>query len=212
MKIDLKELYEHMKAFFGHRNWWPGDTTLEIIIGAILTQNTAWKNVEKALDRLKQEKVLSYKGLRQLPLEKLAEYVRPSGYYNQKAKKIKAFIRFLTEEYQGNMKRMFQDDTGILREKLLAINGIGPETADSILLYAGGHYSFVIDLYTYRVMSRHGWIAENADYHTMRDFFMERLPRDLDLYKDFHAQFVAIGHHYCRKTPNCDDCPLNIYF
>ncbi len=205
---ELMEIYTVLLDYFGHRGWWPGTTRFEIIIGAILTQNTAWKNVEKAIANLKKEKQLSYKGLSSISIEKLAELIRPSGYYNQKALKIKAFLAFLKESYEGNVSLMFRQDPKVLREELLNIKGVGPETADSILLYAGEHLSFVIDLYTYRVLTRHGWVEDEIDYHGMKDFFEDRLPNNVELYKDYHAQLVAVGHKFCRKTPKCDECPL----
>ncbi len=207
---DLLKIYHTLLSFFGHRNWWPGDTRIEIILGAILTQNTAWKNVEKAIANLKNERVLSYKGMKNISRERLAELIHPSGYYNQKALKIKNFITFLEDHYAGNLSRMFQEETATLREKLLGVNGIGPETADSILLYAGEHPVFVVDLYTYRVASRHGWVDEEIDYDGLQAYFIERLPPEIDLYKDFHAQIVAVGNMFCRKTPNCGPCPLNV--
>lgn len=206
--VDLHEIYHALLNHFRHRNWWPGDTPLEVIVGAILTQNTAWKNVEKAIGRLKEAGVLSIKGLRTIPREHLAELIRPSGYYNQKALKIKAFLAFLQREYRGNLTRMFREDTRVLREKLLQVKGIGPETADSILLYAGGHLTFVVDLYTYRVATRHGWVPEDIDYESLREFFQDRIRPDVELYNDFHAQLVAVGNQYCRKTPCCEECPL----
>ncbi len=210
-RVDLLEIYNVLQNRFGHRNWWPGDSKLEIILGAILTQNTNWKNVEKALQNLKSKRVLSYKALSKLPQEELAELIRPSGYYNQKAIKIKNFLRFLHKEYKGSLTKMFQEPTESLRPKLLAIKGIGPETADSILLYAGDHLSFVIDLYTYRVMTRHHWAEEEIDYHGLQELFEDAIPKELNLYQDFHAQIVAVGHNYCRKTPKCDACPLVEY-
>jgi endonuclease III related protein len=210
-RIDLLDIYRALLDHFGPRHWWPGDTPIEICAGAILTQNTNWKNVERAIANLKQARVLSYKGLRDIPLENLAELIRPSGYYNQKAKKLKAFIDFLTREYRGNLSALFQEETEDLREKLLKIKGIGPETADSMLLYAGEHPIFVIDLYTYRVMTRHAWAPEEATYADLQEFFQSQIPQDVELYNDFHAQFVAVGANYCRKTPQCANCPLRGY-
>ena len=164
--------------------------------------------MEKAIANLKREGRLTYKGLSQIPLERLAELIRPSGYFNQKALKIKAFIHFLEKTYGGNLHRMFRQETAKLREDLLGIKGIGPETADSILLYAGEHLVFVIDLYTYRVITRHHWAEETIDYAGLQEIFHQRVRKDLELYKDFHAQLVAVGNAFCRKTPNCEHCPL----
>jgi len=208
MPVDLMQIYHVLRNRFGHRGWWPGETRMEIIIGAILTQNTAWKNVEKAIANLKREGALTYQGLSRISEPRLAELIRSSGYFNQKAKKLKAFLHFLQKEYQGSLAKMFREETSELRRRLLGIKGVGQETADSILLYAGGHLSFVVDLYTYRVASRHGWVPEEIDYHGLREFFINRLPAELDIYKDFHAQLVAVGNGFCRKIPKCGECPL----
>ncbi|MGC9327804.1 MAG: endonuclease III domain-containing protein [Candidatus Hinthialibacter sp.] len=207
-KIDLMEVYQTLLHHFGHRNWWPGETPMEICIGAILTQNTNWKNVERAIANLKQAHFLSYKGLKDAPLDRVRECIRPSGYYNQKALKLKAFTVFLAKEYSGSLAKMFREETPILRQKLLRVKGIGPETADSILLYAGRHPVFVIDLYTYRIVTRHGWLPEETRYEELQEFFQDNIPPDVDLYNDFHAQLVAAGANYCRKTPQCEECPL----
>jgi endonuclease-3 related protein len=215
--IKLTKLYQILRKHYGHRGWWPGaekysgGSQLEVIIGAILTQNTAWKNVEKALQNLKDYRVLNFKALVELPQEDLAHLIRPSGYFNQKALKIKAFLRFVQDEYRGNIKKMFATPTVELRKQLLSIKGIGPETADCILLYAGEHLSFVIDLYTYRIMTRHGWAEEEIDYHGLQELFASNIPDELDLYQDFHAQLVAVGNQHCRKTPKCAGCPLEAY-
>ncbi|MEW6236057.1 MAG: endonuclease III domain-containing protein [Candidatus Omnitrophota bacterium] len=211
MPVDFMQIYHVLRKHFGHRDWWPGETRMEIIIGAILTQNTAWKNVEKAIANLKKEGALTYHGLSQISESRLAELIRSSGYFNQKAKKLKAFLHFLQKGYQGSLAKMFREETLELRRKLLEIKGVGPETADSILLYAGGHLSFVVDLYSYRVAARHGWIPEEIDYHGLRDFFTDNLPADRELYKDFHAQLVAVGNGFCRKTPKCEECPLRSF-
>lgn len=205
---NLTKVYKRLLSHFGHRGWWPGDSNFEIIVGAILTQNTAWKNVEKAITNLKQAKVLSIKKIHELPHETLAELIRPSGYYNQKAKKLQAFTTFLKINYRGSLTNMFKEETGVLREQLLSVKGIGPETADSILLYAGEKPVFVIDLYTYRILTRHGWLAEETTYQELQYFFQDRLPVDVDLYKDFHAQLVATGNQFCRRTAKCEGCPL----
>lgn len=210
-RIDLIEVYQTLLDRFGHRHWWPGDTPFEICVGAILAQNTNWKNVQRAISNLKQAGILSYKKMREIPVESLAELIRPSGYFNQKAKKLKAFLEFLAREYTGSLSSMFREKTPVLREKLLGVKGIGPETADSILLYAGNHPVFVVDLYTYRVATRHGWLPEEANYAELQQYFQERIPNDLALYNDFHAQIVAVGAAYCRKKPDCEACPLYRY-
>jgi endonuclease III related protein len=208
MKKSLLKIYKTLLQHFGYRNWWPAKTKIEIIIGAILAQNTNWKNVELAISNLREAKVLSYNGLQETPVDQLAELIRPSGYYNVKAQKLKTFVEFLSAEYSGSLMMMFREETSILREKLLSVKGIGPETADSILLYAGQHLIFVSDLYTYRVMTRHKLLPEKADYHQIQKFFQDNIPEDIDLYNDFHAQIVTVGSKYCNKTPKCEECPL----
>ncbi len=207
-KKTLRRIYRKLLAHFGPLNWWPGDTPFEITVGAILTQNTNWSNVERAIANLKERKLLTPRALYAVPLKKLAQLIRPSGYFNVKAKRLRAFLEFLMKEYGGSMKRMFRTPLPELREQLLAVNGIGPETADSILLYAGNLPVFVVDAYTKRALSRHGLLDGNEDYETVRRLFEENLPRDVALYNEFHAQFVNLGKHYCKPRPLCDECPI----
>lgn len=207
-RLPLIEIYQLLFARFGHRQWWPGETPLEIIVGAILTQNTAWKNVEKAIGNLKANHALSIPRLRQVDEAELAEWLRPSGYFNQKAKKIKAFIEFLDRHYGGSISRMGAAPLERLRGELLKVKGIGPETADSILLYALGKRVFVIDAYTRRIFTRHYYFTAEPSYHEAQQFFEEGCPPDMDLYNDFHAQIVATGNQYCKPTPRCEGCPL----
>lgn len=204
----LVEVYRTLHARFGHRHWWPGETPFEIMVGAILTQNTAWRNVEKAVANLKREKVLSVAGLRDLPLERLAELIRSSGYFNQKAIKLKALVAFLDHRYGGSIARMRKAPLERLRKELLAIHGVGPETADSILLYALDKPVFVVDAYTRRIFHRHHYFDTLPSYDEVQERFESELPRDLDLYNDFHAQIVAVGHHFCKPNPRCEGCPL----
>lgn len=204
----LPEIYRLMLAHFGHRKWWPGDTPLEIIVGAILTQNTAWQNVEKAIGNLKANRALSIPRLREVEETQLAQWLRPSGYFNQKAKKIKAFIEFLDRHYGGSISRMSQAPLERLRGELLKVKGIGPETADSILLYALGKRVFVIDAYTKRIFTRHYYFTGEPSYSEAQKLFEEQCPPDLGLYNDFHAQIVATGNRYCKPTPRCEGCPL----
>jgi len=203
------EIYEALWQHFGPQHWWPGETPFEIAVGAILTQNTAWKNVEKAINNLKRANLLTPQALYELPYAYLIQLIRPAGFFNVKAKRLKHFLHFLFNEYKGNLEKMFAEDTDALREKLLRVPGIGPETADSILLYAGNKPSFVVDAYTRRVLSRHNLILEEADYEEIRNFFMEHLPEDVQLFNEYHALFVALGKNYCRpKKPLCENCPL----
>jgi len=204
----IQEAYRILRAHNGHLRWWPGRTPLEIIVGAILTQNTAWTNVETAIRSMRAAHLLSVKGLRETPMDHLERAIRSSGYFRQKAKKLKCFIGFLDEAYGGSVKRMAGAPAARLREELLSIWGIGPETADSILLYAFGYPAFVVDAYTARVAARHGWASEKASYADLQNLFTSMLPHDVDLYNDYHAQIVWVGKHHCRARPRCDGCPL----
>jgi endonuclease-3 related protein len=201
-------MYEALLAHFGPRHWWPAETPFEVIIGAILTQNTAWSNVEKAIDRLKKAQALTPDGLRRLPSAEFLEAIRPSGYYNIKAARVKAFLDMLSTRYGNDLERFLSLPTDTLRKELLAVPGIGPETADSILLYAAGRPVFVIDAYTVRIMARHGYLAEGTTYGEAQDFFMRHLPRDVPLFNEYHALLVAVGKQYCRPAPRCRGCPL----
>ena len=201
-------IYCQLLKQIGPRHWWPADSSFEVIIGAVLTQNTAWLNVKKTITNLKQNDLLSPKALDKIPEEKLASLIRSSGYFNQKAKKIKQFVNYFLNHYQGSIEKMSRRDTKTLRKELLSIYGIGPETADSILLYALQKPIFVVDTYTSRILYRHGWLHENPDYQELQGFFMQRLPNDVALFNEFHALLDYIGHFYCRKTPRCDLCPL----
>jgi len=205
----LLEIYDLLYIKFGPRHWWPGDTKIEVIVGAILTQNTAWRNVEKAICNLKKEKVLSASKLSGIPEKKLARLIRPSGYYNVKANRIKNFLKFLNICYNGSIDRMFKTDLYKLREELLALKGIGQETADSILLYAGGKPIFVVDAYTKRVLLRHGFIGQEADYKEIQSLFVDNLPEDAGLFNEFHALIVELGKSICKsKKPLCNICPI----
>jgi endonuclease-3 related protein len=207
-KKGLSEIYDKLFGAFGPQGWWPGDSPFEIAVGAILTQNTNWGNVEKAIQNLKQEKYLNAKKLHAMPHNTLASFIKPAGYFNVKAKRLKNFLSFLSNHYKGSMKRMLAADTGLLRESLLGVNGIGPETADSILLYALERPVFVIDAYTRRVLHRHGIVSEDETYHEMQELFHRSLPEDVPLFNEFHALFVMTGKDYCKPKPRCDGCPL----
>jgi endonuclease-3 related protein len=205
----LNEIYHRLFQAFGPQHWWPGDTPFEIAVGAILTQNTNWGNVEKAIGNLKRQSALSAKVIHEMPVNKLAGLIRPAGYFNVKAQRLKSFIGFLVEGYRGSMKRMEEEDLNPLREKLLHVNGIGPETADSILLYALEKAVFVIDAYTKRVLSRHGIMGHEKSYDEFRNLFHSALKRDIGLFNEYHALFVMVGKTYCkRKRPLCGQCPL----
>ena len=210
----LRRAYKLMHARFGHQQWWPGDTPFEVCVGAILTQNTSWTNVERAIANLKAARVLEAKRMFALPEEELAQLIRPAGYFNVKARRLRAFLSVLVEECDGELAQLFDGKTATVRARLLAINGIGPETADSLLLYAGGHHSFVVDAYTKRVFSRHHWCSPDADYHEVKalcESALDEKPasKRLDYWQDYHAQLVMVGKHYCRKRePHCEECPL----
>lgn len=205
----FSEYYDSIFEALGPQHWWPARTPFEVIVGAILTQSTAWTNVERAIANLRQAKLLSPGAMEGVPLTRLARLVRPSGYFRQKAKKLKAFVQFLREEYGGSLARMFRTRTAELREKLLAVHGIGRETADSILLYAGAHPIFVVDAYTKRILVRHGWVGPKAGYEEMRELVERNFPRDIARYNELHALLVQVGKNWCRpREARCTECPL----
>lgn len=205
----LPQFFETLTAALGPMHWWPAKTPFEVIVGAILTQNTAWENVERAIANLRRERLLTPRAVEAVPAGKLARLVRPSGYFRQKAKKLKAFVLFLRQDFGGSLGRMFRTPTVELRERLLAVHGIGPETADSILLYAANHPVFVVDAYTKRILLRHGLVGEKASYEEMRQLFQSNLPRDAKLYNEYHALLVNVGKNWCHsQKPLCDQCPL----
>ncbi len=201
-------IYHTLQSHFGPQDWWPGDTPFEIAVGAILTQNTNWLNVEKAIANLKKENVLDAKALHRMHHGELASFIKPAGYFNGKTKRLKNFLAFLITTYEGRMENMMKEDTDTLREALLGVNGIGPETADSILLYALEKPLFVIDAYTKRVLSRHNVVSEGAAYSELQDLFHRNLTADTGLFNEYHALFVMVGKHYCRPKPRCSGCPL----
>jgi endonuclease III related protein len=213
---DLNQAYILMRTHYGHLHWWPGETPFEVCVGAVLTQNTSWTNVERAIANLKAARVLNPRRLFALPEAELAELIHPSGYHNVKARRLRAFLSVLIEQFDGELSRLFAGATASVRQRLLAINGIGPETADCLLLYAGGHASFVIDAYTKRIFSRHHWCQESVAYEELKRRCEASLPRAnaaelLDYWQDYHAQLVNIGKDYCRKrAPDCASCPLNV--
>lgn len=209
----LQEAYRLMRAHHGHLHWWPGETPFEVCVGAILTQNTNWGNVEKSIANLKREKVLSPEKLHKLSLPELARLIHPSGYFNVKAARLHAFLTVLVEACGGDLRRLFRGTVPEARARLLAIKGIGPETADSMLLYAGGRLSFVIDAYTRRIFSRHQWCEPDADYEALQTLCEESVGAGegdlLDYWQDYHAQLVNVGKTFCRpRDPGCEECPL----
>lgn len=208
MQRFLMNIYRKLFQAYGPRHWWPGETSFEVIVGAILTQNTSWRNVEKAIQKLKEKGVLNPKGIHRLKKSQLASLIKSSGYYRIKADRLISFVDFLFEEYDGNIKKMGGERTETLREKLLGVKGIGPETADSILLYGLKKSIFVVDAYTKRILSRHEVISEKASYDEIQKLFMDHLPLKEKLFNEYHALFVYLGKTVCKKIPKCENCPL----
>jgi len=210
LKADLiLKFYQKLYRHFGPQHWWPGETPFEVMVGAILTQNTAWKNVERAIENLKRENALSPEEINKMNIEKLAQLIKPSGFYNLKAKRLKSFIERFMEDFNGDIQGMKKLEKRSLREWLLSIPGIGRETADSIILYAIEKPIFVVDAYTRRILSRHGFIKGDEDYDEIQEIFHKNLPVDTGLYNEYHALIVRLGKEYCRKkNPLCETCPL----
>jgi len=215
IKRNLRRAYKLMRGRFGHQHWWPVETPFEVCVGAILTQNTAWSNVERAIANLAAAGVLEPKKLFALPEAKLAQLIRPAGYFNVKAQRLRALLRVPVKNFGGDLKKLFTGETAVVRERLLAIHGVGPETADSLLLYAGGLHSFVIDAYTKRIFHRHEWSPKSSsDYDGLKSLCESALNQKsgaarLDYWQDYHAQLVMVGKHFCRpRAPRCDECPL----
>lgn len=206
-RLDL--IYHKLYSFFGSQHWWPADTPFEVMIGAILTQNTNWLNVEKAISNLKKHKLLQPHTLYKLSHKRLTELIRPAGYYNIKAKRLKSFLKFFIGHYDGNVKKMSRIPISSLRQQLLFVNGIGPETADSILLYALNRPIFVVDAYTKRILLRHHFTGEDASYDKTQDLFMKNLKSGVKLFNEYHALLVKLGKEFCLKNkPRCKICPL----
>jgi endonuclease-3 related protein len=204
----LDTCYQALFQAWGPQHWWPGQTRMEIITGAILTQNTAWSNVEKAIRNLRQQKALRIDVLSATPEKVLADWIRPAGYFNVKARRLKAFVHMMTTRFDGSLNRLFRLDTATLRKTLLEVNGIGPETADSIMLYAGNKPVFVIDAYTRRMLERHGWANHRASYDDLAILFTHAIPADITVYNEYHALIVRLGKMNCRTRPHCEGCPL----
>ena len=204
----LKQIYKTLFKKFGPQHWWPGETPFEVIVGAILTQNTNWGNVEKAIRNLKEADVLSPGALHKIPAARLAALIKPAGYFNVKARRLKNFMDFLFTGYQGDIKKMANERLSDLRVKLLSVNGVGPETADSILLYALNKPVFVVDAYTKRILYRHGLVEHDTDYHKLQAQFISHLKPDVRMFNEYHALIVHLGKHFCKPKPLCATCPL----
>ena len=201
-------IYNRLYRAYGSRHWWPGETSFEVMVGAILTQNTSWRNVEKAILKLKEKGILNPSGIHHLKKSQLASLIKSSGYFRIKADRLKSFMGFLFEEYDGDIKKMGRERLEELRGKLLQVKEIGPETADSILLYGLKKPIFVVDAYTKRILSRHGVISEKSSYDDVQNLFMDHLPHDEKLFNEYHALLVHLGKTLCKKIPNCDICPI----
>lgn len=216
MNAALDSIYRRLYVFFGPQHWWPAESPFEVMVGAILTQNTSWSNVEKAINSLKKNGLLELTKLSNLPERRLALLIKSAGYYNIKAKRLKVFLRFLCGAYAGDIRRMALEDTENLRPRLLSLNGIGPETADSILLYALDKPVFVVDSYTKRILFRHRLVEEDASYSEVQDLFMQndkfhrkKISYVVKLFNEYHALLVRLGKEFCLKNkPKCDICPL----
>lgn len=207
----LRLIYGKLYKRFKSQNWWPADSKLEIIIGAILTQAVNWSNVEKAINNLKENNLLNLKSLDQIEQAELAQHIKPSGYYNMKAKKIKEFVEYLKDNYNLDLNNIDKGERSVkvLRKELLRIYGIGPETADSILLYVYNKPIFVIDNYTKRILTRIGYISRNTNYGKIQNIFQSNLKQDIDFYKEYHALIVKLGKEDCLKSsPLCEKCPI----
>jgi len=207
----LIKIYDKLLNRFGNQNWWPTTSIqnpeFEIIVGAILTQQATWKNVEIAIKNLKEKNLIEQKLLYNLQTTKLEQLIKPSGFFKVKAKRLRSFLKFFIEKYDGNLKKMFKTPLQKLRKELLSVHGIGPETCDSILLYAGNKPVFVIDAYTIRLCKRYPVIGSEK-YEEVREFFEKNLPKDVNLFKEFHALIVELGKNYCKTKPLCKKCPL----
>jgi endonuclease-3 related protein len=208
MNPSIHQTCDALLARWGGQRWWPARTRLEMMLGAILTQNTAWSNVEKAISNLRKNGALNFQTLEKTAQEQLAEWIRPAGYFNQKAGYIKGMAERIRCDFDGSLSKLFALDTPTLRKELLSWKGIGPETADSILLYAGKRPVFVVDAYTRRFLSRHGWCDPNTSYDSVAKLFTDNLPEDARLYNEYHALIVRLGKEHCNTRPKCEGCPL----
>ena len=202
------QIYQQLLDKLGPQHWWPGDSPWEVMIGAVLVQNTSWKNVVRAITNLREADLIDPIRMLAVPSDELAELIRPAGYYRLKTKRLRSLLQFVVAEYEGSLDALRSVDAHLLREELLGVHGVGPETADSILLYALEQPVLVVDTYTHRVFARHGWIHFDADYHQLQEHLASELPVDVALYNELHALLVNVGHHFCRRRPKCDECPL----
>lgn len=208
MRKTLERFYRLMSGHFGPTGWWPGGSAFEIAVGAVLVQNTAWRNVEKAIATLKRRRLLSPKAILAAPVSELEEALVPAGYFRVKTARLRSFCEFLVSRYGGSMARLARTPLPELRRELLAVHGIGHETADDIILYACHQPVFVVDAYTRRILARHGLTDPDIGYEALRKYFERRLPPDVPLYQEYHGLLVMTGNRYCRRKPRCEECPL----
>lgn len=204
----LHEVYEHLLRTWGPQGWWPGSSRTEIVVGAVLAQNTAWSHVEKALARLRAARAMDLCVLHAAPLRRVESWLRPAGTFRIKAQRLRALARLVVDRHGGRLAHLLRQEPAALRAELLGVRGIGPETADCILLYAAQAPFFVVDAYTRRVLGRHGWLREAAGYDTVAELFHRSLPREAHVFNEFHALLVKLGKEHCRKKPSCEHCPL----
>ncbi len=207
----LMDIYECLLGYYGPQGWWPGDTAFEVIVGALLTQNTNWGNVEKAIANIKKAGMLSAEAIHRISHERLAELIRPAGYYNIKARRLKNLVSWVMQRCGGQLSLLADVPTDQLREELLSIKGVGRETADSILLYALDRLNFVVDAYTCRILSRHELIDAESDYEQVREYCCYELPAEREVYNEFHALLVRVGKEHCKPKPRCKACPLSAF-
>jgi len=205
---NMMNFYEALLGHFGPQHWWPGSSPFEVIVGAVLTQNTNWGNVEKAINNLKAADVLDCGKIDKMSHEELAPLIRPAGYFNIKARRLKNLIHFLQNRYEGSLEALADQPVDMLREELLSVKGVGRETADSIILYALSKLTFVVDAYTHRILARHLCIAPESDYDEIKEYCQDQLPPDIAIYNECHALFVRLGKEHCKPRPKCDNCPL----
>ena len=203
-----QQVFDKLFDRFGPQHWWPGDSPVEVMIGAVLVQNTAWKNVESAIDNLREADLLDAERILALDDAQLEEFIRPAGYFRRKALRLRHLLEYFLREYGGSITAMQAIDRHTLREGLLGVSGIGPETADAILLYALEKPVLVVDAYTHRVFARHAWVPYDIDYHQLQAHLVSEIPEDTATYNELHALLVQVGKEFCRKTPRCELCPL----
>jgi endonuclease-3 related protein len=208
MSSPSQQAYRVLLERLGPQQWWPGETPFEVMVGAVLVQNTAWKNVERAIANLRDGGALSPQAIHSLPQPELEELIRPAGYFRVKARRLRNVVDYVVERYDGSLEAMRAVDAERLREELLAVHGVGPETADSILLYALDKPVMVVDAYTHRIWARHGWIDYDTDYHQLQEVVAGGLADDAAVFNELHALIVNVGHHWCKRVPKCDQCPL----